>query len=222
MKKIAVLLSGCGVFDGSEIHESVLTLLAIIKAGAQYQCFAPDINQADVINHLSGEPDTNQIRNVLVESARIARGEIKTTTELIIDDYDGLVIPGGFGAAKNLCDFAFTSTACQIQPLVKDFVSQFVTANKPVGFICIAPVMIPLFYGKQAIGTVGSDPETVLAFKTMGGEHKLSVVDDIVVDEINKIVSTPAYMLAENILQSQIGIEKLVNKVIELALANHA
>lgn len=217
MKKIAVLLSGCGVFDGTEIHESVLTLLSLSKAGAQYQCFAPDINQMHVVNHFTGEVDKTATRNVLVESARIARGEVKATTELDITDFDALVIPGGFGAAKNLCNFATNGSECEVNPLVTDFINEFILAKKPVGFICIAPMMIPRLYGHGAKGTIGNDVDTVAAFNLMGGHHQAATVHDIVVDEANKIVSTPAYMLAGNIDEAHSGIEKLVAKVLELA-----
>lgn len=217
MKTIAVLLSGCGVFDGAEIHESVLTMLALSQAGAAYQCFAPDIAQAQVVNHLTGQVEPAQHRNVLVEAARIARGEIKATTALDISAYDGLIIPGGFGAAKNLCDFADKGADCLVHPLVRDFIQQFVAASKPIGFICIAPVMIPQLFGQGAKGTIGQDAETAAAFTAMGGEHCPAAVDDIVVDMAHKVVSTPAYMLAENIAQANQGIEKLVAKVLALA-----
>lgn len=217
MKNIAVLLAGCGVFDGSEIHEAVLTLLSLTKAGARYQCFAPDIPQLHVVNHLSGEVAQDEHRNVLVEAARIARGDIKPTTELNVADFDALIIPGGFGAAKNLCNFALVGADCDVAPEVRDFIAEFALAKKPVGFICIAPVMIPKLYGKGAIGTIGHDKGTSEAFCSMGGDHRDASVHEIVVDEANKIVSTPAYMLAGNIAEAHSGIEKLVTKVLAMA-----
>ncbi|MGI2258581.1 isoprenoid biosynthesis glyoxalase ElbB [Shewanella sp. GXUN23E] len=217
MKKVAILLSGCGVFDGAEIHESVLTLLTLSKAGASSQCFAPDIPQLHVVNHLTGEVEEGASRNVLVEAARIARGEIKATAELNISEFDALIIPGGFGAAKNLCNFAIKGADCEINPQVKAFISQFVDAGKPVGFICISPVMIPHFYGSGAKGTIGTDAGTAEAFNAMGGDHQSAAVHEIVVDEARKLVSTPAYMLAANIGEAASGIEKLVHKVLELA-----
>jgi enhancing lycopene biosynthesis protein 2 len=216
MKKIAVLLSGCGVFDGSEIHEAVLTLLALSKAGVSYQCFAPDIPQLHVVNHLSGEVASEQ-RNVLVEAARIARGDVKATADLEVTAFDGLIIPGGFGAAKNLCDFALAGADTTLTPAVDHFIRQFIDAKKVIGFICIAPVMIPRLYGKGAKGTIGSDADTASAFCAMGGEHIEATVADIVVDNERKIVSTPAYMLAGSIAEANTGIEKLVTKVLELA-----
>ncbi len=217
MKKMAVLLSGAGVFDGSELHEAVLALLCLTQSGATYQCFAPDIPQLHVVNHLTGEVDESETRNVLVESARIARGDIKSTTELNIEEFDALVVPGGFGAAKNLCNFAVAGSDCEISPAVRTFISSFIDANKPVGFICIAPMMIPQLYQTGTKGTIGGDAGTVQAFNAMGGEHVAANVDEIVVDEANKVVSTPAYMLAQNIAEAHGGISKLVNKVLELA-----
>lgn len=216
MKKIAVLLSGSGVFDGSEIHESVLTLLALSKMAVEYQCFAPNIEQMHVVNHLTGEVESGESRNVLVESARIARGEVLPTDALLIEEFDALIIPGGFGAAKNLCNFATNGSDCEISPLVSEFVAEFAKTNKPVGFICIAPIMIPRLYGEGVIATIGNDSETAQAFNLMGGSHQDAIVEDIVVDEKNKIVSTPAYMLAGNIAEASIGIEKLVKKVVEM------
>ncbi|ACJ31686.1 ThiJ/PfpI [Shewanella piezotolerans WP3] len=217
MKKVAVLLSGSGVFDGTELHESVLTLLEIARAGACYQCFAPDIPQLHVVNHLTGEADETDSRNVLVESARVARGDIKPVTDVVISEFDALIIPGGFGAAKNLCNFALAGADHVIDPSVKQFISQFTQASKPVGFICISPVMIPQCYEAGVKGTIGSDCDTAAAFELQGGSHQVTAVDDIVVDEVNKVVSTPAYMLADNIIEAHAGIEKLVRQVLLMA-----
>ncbi len=217
MKKIAVLFSGAGVFDGSELHEAVLALLCLTQSGASYQCFAPNIPQFHVVDHLTGEVVEGETRNVLVEAARIARGDIKSTADLNIEEFDGLVVPGGFGAAKNLCNFAIAGSDCEIAPTVKTFISEFIDASKPVGFICIAPMLIPQLYQAGTRGTIGDDVGTVQAFNAMGGEHIEAKVDEIVVDEANKIVSTPAYMLAQNIAEAHCGISKLVTKVLELA-----
>ncbi|ABZ78759.1 ThiJ/PfpI domain protein [Shewanella halifaxensis HAW-EB4] len=217
MKKIAVLLSGCGVYDGTELHESVLALLEITKSGASYQCFAPNIPQYHVVSHLTGEVQENETRNVLVESARIARGDIKAVDELNIAEFDALVIPGGFGAAKNLCDFAVTEAEYSVEPSVERFISQFASAHKPVGFICISPIMIPKLYGHGVSGTIGSDEATAAAFEQQGGQHHAVSVHDIVVDEKHKVVSTPAYMLANDIVEAHSGISKLVEKVLQMA-----
>ncbi|WP_341502480.1 isoprenoid biosynthesis glyoxalase ElbB [Gallaecimonas sp. GXIMD4217] len=216
MKRVAVILSGCGVFDGAEIHESVLTLLALEKAGAQYQCFAPNVEQMHVINHLSGE-EMAERRNVLVEAARIARGNIKDVRELEVADFDALILPGGFGAAKNLCDFAVKGADCSVQPDVEAACRAFAEARKPAGYICISPAMIPRIYGPGARGTIGTDADTAQAFEAMGGEHLSCPVDEFRIDEQRKVVSTPAYMLAGSILEAQSGIDKLVAEVLRLA-----
>ena len=216
MKNVAIILSGCGVFDGAEIHESVLTMLALEENNAQYQCFAPDIEQHHVINHISGE-EMAETRNVMIESARIARGNVKPVTELKAADFDALLFPGGFGAAKNLCDFAFKGKDCQIQADVLAAAKDFANHSKPIGFICIAPAMIPLVYGKNTSLTIGTDPDTATAIEAMGGNHISCPVDEFVVDETNKAVSTPAYMLAGNISEAASGIRKLVAKVLELS-----
>lgn len=216
MKKVAVILSGCGVFDGAEIHESVLALLHIAKAGASYTCFAPDIEQMHTINHLTGE-EMQPNRNVLVESARIARGEVQAITELNAEDFDALILPGGFGGAKNLCDFAVKGADATMQDDVLSACKAFADAGKPAGYICITPAMIPLVYGQGSKATIGTDEETASALSAMGSDHVSCAVEDIVVDEERKVVSTPAYMLAGSILEADAGISNLVNKVLELA-----
>ncbi len=215
MKKVAVILSGCGVFDGAEIHESVLTLLNIAKAGASYACFAPDVEQMHTINHLTGE-EMQPNRNVLVESARIARGEIKAITELDVNEFDAVILPGGFGGAKNLCNFAVKGAEAQMQDDVLAACKAFADAGKPAGYICISPAMIPMVYGKGAKATIGTDEETASALAAMGSEHVNCAVEDIVVDDERNVVSTPAYMLAGSILEADAGISNLVNKVLEL------
>ncbi len=216
MKKIAVVLSGCGVFDGSEIYESVLTLLALQKAGVSVQCMAPNIDQMHVINHLTQTPMVTENRNVLIESARIARGEIIDIAEANPDDYLGCIFPGGFGAAKNLCNFAVEGSQCDINSEVKNFAKAIHSQGKPLGFICIAPVMIPKILGVKIKLTIGNDQETVNAVEAMGGCHIDCKVDSIVVDEGRKVVTTPAFMLAANMLEAEEGINKLVAEVIRL------
>lgn len=216
MKNIAVLLSGCGVYDGAEIHESVLTLLALSKAGVNYQCFAPDIEQMHVVNHLNGEVSAEETRNVLQESARLARGEVSNITELNISEFDALIVPGGFGAAKNLCDFAVAGSASKLHPEVESFIQEFALAKKPMGFMCIAPVMMPAIFKSGVKGTIGNDSGTAQAYTEMGGQHVDATVEDIVVDMDNLVVSTPAYMLANSIADANIGIEKLVDQVLKM------
>ena len=215
MTNVAVVLSGCGVFDGAEIHESVLTLLHLAKAGVNVQCFAPDIMQMHTINHLTGE-EMEPNRNVLTEAARIARGDIKAITELNVADFDALILPGGFGAAKNLSDFAVKGGDAKVNDDVLNVCRAFAENNKPAGYICIAPAMVPLVYGQGSKATIGNDADTAAAINTMGGEHVNCAVNDIVVDTERKLVSTPAYMLAQDILEADAGIEKLVKQVLAL------
>ena len=217
MKKIAVILSGCGVFDGSEIQESVITLLEIEQQGANYQCFAPDIEQLHVINHLTGEVAAGETRNVLVESARIARGNIQDVTKINVNDFDAIILPGGFGAAKNLSDFALVGPQAKVQADVANAVQSFKNADKPIGLICIAPALAPLLLGEGVVCTIGSDKGTADAITTMGGKHQTCAVNDIVIDNNNKLVTTPAYMLAENITQIASGIRKLVQQVVSMS-----
>lgn len=217
MKKIAVILSGCGVYDGAEIYESVVTLLQIAERGAEYQCMAPDIEQMHVVNHLTGEEAAGESRNVLVEAARLARGEIIDLATANAADYDALIIPGGFGAAKNLSDFAVKGAECQVNPDVISFTQAIHQSGKPVGLICIAPAMTPVLLGEGATCTIGNDADTAAAIEAMGGKHQDCGVSEIVIDSERKLVTTPAYMLAGSITEAASGIRKLVDQVLELA-----
>lgn len=216
MKKVAVILSGSGVFDGAEIHESVLALHAIEKQGASWHCFAPNIEQLHVVNHKTGE-EMQESRNVLVEAARIARGNIEDVAKLNVDDFDALLLPGGFGAAKNLTDFAVKGAECSINTHVATACRAFAAAGKPAGYLCIAPVIIPMIYKDQVKGTIGNDEATAAAFNALAGKHIDCPVDDYVFDEQHKVLSTPAYMLAGSISEAAVGIEKLVTKLVDLA-----
>ena len=218
MARVAVILSGCGVYDGTEIHEAVLTLLTLDRAGAQFQCFAPNKNQTHVINHITKQP-VQETRNVLVESARIARGQVKDITTASADEYDAVILPGGFGAAKNLCDFAEKGADCDLDPGVKKFLQGMRQANKPIGAICISPVILAKAFGANGTPkvTVGKDPETANQIESMGAEHISCPVDDFVIDPDFKIVTTPAYMLAHSIREAASGIERLVSEILRLA-----
>nr|WP_318384618.1 isoprenoid biosynthesis glyoxalase ElbB [uncultured Enterobacter sp.] len=216
MKKVGVVLSGCGVNDGSEIHEAVIALLAIARGGAQAVCFAPDKAQSDVVNHLTGEPMAGS-RNVLIEAARIARGRIAPLAQASADDLDALIVPGGFGAAKNLSNFASQGAECTVDGGLKSLALAMHAAGKPLGFICVAPAMLPKIFDFPLRLTLGTDIDTAELLEEMGAEHVPCPVDDIVVDEENKVVTTPAYMLAENIAEAATGIEKLVARVLVLA-----
>ncbi|WP_296266816.1 isoprenoid biosynthesis glyoxalase ElbB [Pseudomonas sp. UBA6562] len=214
-KKVAVILSGCGVYDGAEIQESVITLLRLDQRGAHVQCFAPNVAQMHVIDHLTGE-EMAETRNVLVESARIARGEVKDLREAKVEDFDALIVPGGFGAAKNLSDFAVKGTECTVHPDVLHVAEAFAAANKPVGLICISPALAAKIYGPGVVCTIGNDPGTSEAVVKMGGTHEECDVHDIVEDVQRKLVTTPAYMVATNISDAASGIYKLVDRVLEI------
>jgi len=217
MAKVGVLLSGCGVFDGAEIHEAVLTLLALDRAGAEIVCMAPNVDQAHVINHLTQEV-TAETRNVLVESARIARGEIKDLKDVQAGDLYALIMPGGFGAAKNLSDFAFKGPQATVHPEVKRLLTDLAAAGKPIGAICIAPATLTkALADRKPEVTIGTDAGTASAILAIGGRHKSCSVDMIHLDAGNKLVSTPAYMLGPGIKEVAQGIEKLVARVVELA-----
>jgi len=214
-KKVLVLLSGCGVFDGSEIHESVIALLALSKVGASATVAAPDKDQAHVINHHAGAP-AEESRNVLVESARIARGPVVALSEVSASDYDAIFLPGGFGAAKNLNTFAFDGANCSIDPDVERVLQEFHAAGKPIGAVCISPTVVVRALGKGIV-TIGSDPDTASAIEAMGGSHMNCAVTEIAIDPANKIVTAPAYMCEASLADIATGIERAVRSTVELA-----
>lgn len=217
MKKVGVVLSGCGVMDGSEINEAVLTILAIDKAGAMAVCMAPNIPQREMVDHLTNETVKGETRNVLTEAARIARGRIKDIADVSAADLDALVFPGGYGAAKNLSDFATAGPNCKVHPEVDRLVRGMLKDGKPIGAICIAPAILASLLGKiSPVLTIGTDRETAATLEKMGAKHQNCPVREAVVDEKLKIVTTPAYMLAERISEAAEGIEKLVRKVLDL------
>ena len=219
MPKVGVVLSGCGVNDGAEIHESVITMLFLDRAGAEMVLMAPNIDQLHVINHATGKEIEGESRNVLVESARIARGEIKDIVDVTSEDIDALIFPGGFGVAKNLCDYAMAGADCSVNPDVFRLVSEVHSAEKPIGVICISPAMMGKVMekmGEKVSLTIGNDEQTANDLITMGAKHVTCPVQEIVVDKEKKVVSTPAYMLAGRISEAADGIEKLVKEVIDL------
>jgi len=218
MRKIGVVLSGCGHLDGAEIQETVVTLLAIDRAGAEAICMAPDIDQMHVIDHRTGK-EMPVKRNVLIESARIARGDIQNLKAVDPAGLDALILPGGYGAAKNLCNFAVKGENCQVDPDVGKLVRSILDAKKPIGVICIAPALMAKVAqekGESVKLTIGNDGGTAAALKKMGTEHVDTKVEDIVVDETHRIVSTPAYMLGQRISEVAEGIEKLVKAVVDM------
>jgi enhancing lycopene biosynthesis protein 2 len=216
MSRVAVVLSGCGVYDGAEINEAVLSLLSLEQQGATYQCFAPDIEQMHVINHLTGEPVEGESRNVLTEAARIARGNVLDLGAAKAGDFDALLVPGGFGAAKNLCNFAVSGAEMEILPEFLALARAFHAAGKPIGLICIAPVMAAAITGEGTRCTIGNDPEIAAAIAAMGGEHLECPVSEARVDTERKMVTTPAYMLAGSVSEAYAGISECVRELLAL------
>lgn len=216
MKQVAVILSGSGVFDGAELHEAVLTLLAIEQEGASYQCFAPDVEQLHVVNHLTGEVAEGETRNVLVESARIARGNIKPVTDCDVNAFDTLILPGGFGAAKNLCTFAVDGDKCTFNEEVLSVCKAFAQAKKPAAYACIAPALAAKVYGNKTKMTIGDDESTAGGLNALGATHVECPVDEVVVDNDAKLVTTPAYMLAQSVSEANAGISKMVKTVLAM------
>ena len=214
-KKIAVVLSGSGVYDGSEIHEATATLYAIASNGASYQIFAPDVDQHHVINHITGE-EMQEKRNVLVESARIARGDVKPLSDYKPSDFDALMMPGGFGAAKNLSSVAFEGANASVNADVAASIKSTVEAGKPVGALCIAPAVVAKVLEGVEV-TIGSDEGTISAIEGMGSKHKTTTHGEVVVDERFKVATTPCYMLDANIVQIFDGAQNVTKAVLEMA-----
>jgi enhancing lycopene biosynthesis protein 2 len=214
MKKFAIVLSGCGVFDGAEIHEATLSMLAISQQGGAYQAFAPNIQQHHVINHLTGE-EMDESRNVLVESARIARGKIMELKEFKAEEFDGLLFPGGFGAAKNLSSWAFDGADASILPELEGAIRGMVEQNKPIGALCISPVILAKVLGAVRL-TIGDDEGTVKAVESAGATHVQTTHGQVVVDSNFKVVTTPCYMLDANIAQIADGANNVVKAMMEL------
>lgn len=207
MVHAAVILSGCGVYDGSEIHEAVAVLFHLSRHGVRVQCFAPDKPQSDVVNHAAGKPVAGEKRNVLQEAARIARGRIQPLSQLNASDFDAAFFPGGFGAAKNLSDFAAKGADCQADPDVARVIREFNAAGKPIGLCCISPILAARVLGTVGAGeggggpgvsvTIGNDPQTAAAIHAMGATHVAKPVSEAHVDERRRVVTAPAYMYGE-------------------------
>lgn len=214
MKKFAVILAGCGVFDGAEIHEATLTLLAIMQQGGTYEVFAPDINQHHVVNHLTGK-EMPEKRNVLVESARIARGKISPLKDFDAVEFDALVIPGGFGVAKNLCNFAFQGADCSVNSEVAGAIKNMHAKKKPIGALCISPVLLSKVLGDVEL-TIGSDLGTISGIEKMGSKHIKTTHGEVVFDKTHNIFTTPCYMLDANILQIYDGATNIVKAMIKI------
>lgn len=218
MVKVGVVLSGCGYLDGSEIHEAVLTALFLEQEGASVHFGAPDVPQMHVVDHLTGQPVPGASRSVLAESARIARGDIVPVEKLHARDLDALVLPGGFGAAKNLCDFAVRGGECAVHPGVEALLREMHRSGKPIGAICIAPALVARVLGAEhPTLTIGDDARTARALEACGAKHEAREVDEVTVDRKLRLVSTPAYMLGPRISDVAKGIQKLCREVVALA-----
>jgi len=213
MKKFAVVLAGCGVYDGAEIHEATMTLYAIKKLGAEYEIFAPDMEQHHVINHINGQ-EMPEKRNVLIESARIARGKISALSAYKAEDFHALIFPGGFGVAKNLCSFAFDGADCKVNDEVAKAIQSTHQAAKPIGALCISPVLLAKVLGKGSL-TIGKDAGTAKAVEAMGSKHKDTSHGEVVVDETLKLFTTPCYMLDASIVDIANGAENVVKEMLK-------
>lgn len=214
--KFAVILSGCGVYDGSEIHEATLTLLAISKHNCEYEIFAPDIEQMHVVNHITGIV-TNEKRNVLEESARIARGKIKPLSAFKASDFDALIIPGGFGAAKNLSTYAIHNERMSILPDIEKAILDTAKQNKPIGAWCIAPVILSKTLGNISL-TIGNEINIANTLEQFGSKHVTTAHGEIAIDQENKIVTTPCYMLESSIAQIYDGIENAIRAILKMVI----
>lgn len=218
LPKVGVLLSGCGFLDGAEIHEAVFALLVLNRHEAEIICCAPNIAQAATVDHATGEP-AGGMRNVLAEAARIARGDIRDVAGVSADELDALILPGGFGAAKNLCDFAERGAQCDIVPEVEKLVGDMLAQRKPIGAICIAPALLGRVATKRGLEprlTIGNDPGTAAMLREMGCVHEERGVTEIAIDEQNKLVTTPAYMLGPGPAAVFEGVRKLVEQVLRM------
>jgi len=215
MPKVGLVLSGCGVNDGSEIHEAVITMLELDKAGAEMVLMAPNIDQLHVINHATGE-EMDDSRNVLIESARISRGNIEDIAGVTSDNLDALIFPGGFGVSKNLSDYAMSGMECSVNPDVLRLSREVHNDQKPIGVICIAPAIMAKILAGDTELTIGFDEQTAADIDAMGAKHVLCPVNEIVIDKEKKVVSTPAYMEAKSIKEAASGIEKLVAEILSM------
>lgn len=213
MKQFAIILSGSGVYDGSEIHEATMVMLSIIQQECSYQCFAPDIMQNEVINHLTGKK-MHESRNVLLESARIARGEIKSLSKFNADDFDAVIFPGGSGVIKNLSDYAFKGDDCEVNSQIKKIIVSMHQQHKPIGALCIAPIIIAKVLANGTL-TVGHDENAAKSIAQMGATHVNTTYGEVISDKKNKLFTTPCYMLDSNIADVYEGASNLIKSIID-------
>lgn len=220
-KRVAVILSGCGYLDGSEAQETILSLLALDQAGARVQCFAPDTDQRHVVDHQTSQPVEGARRNCRTEAARLTRGNVADVAQARAADFDALVMPGGYGAAKNLCSYAVEGTSATVHPEVARVIREFSDAGKPIGAICIAPMLVAAVLGKEKSPTltVGNDAATARDLEAFGARHRECPPDEACVDASNRVVTTPAYMYESSPAEVYRGIQKLVQEVLALSEA---
>jgi len=215
MGHMAVILSGCGFLDGSEIHESVLCLLALSQSGHTYHCFAPDIDQVKVVDHISKNAVAGQERNVLVESARIARGEISPLSTLKVSDFDAVVMPGGYGAALHLSTFAQDQEKCTVNEDFRRVVMEFHQARKPIGATCITPVVLAkIFEGViPATMTLGSSADANVHLSNLGMTVQSATAGEMISDDEHKVYTTPCYMEPPDLAAMYEGVKQMVAKL---------
>ena len=214
MKKFAIVLAGCGVYDGAEIHEAVMTMYAVMKNGAEYRIFAPDIAQHHVVNHLNGT-EMPETRNVLVESARIARGTIEALDKLGMRDFDAVIFPGGFGVAKNFCSYAFKGADCEVHPQIEEIIREAVSLRKPIGALCISPVLLAKIMGAVII-TVGPDEGDAANVILMGAHHMAAKHGEVIIDEKHRLFSTPCYQLKSTIVEIAEGADNIIKAMLKV------
>jgi enhancing lycopene biosynthesis protein 2 len=215
--RVGVVLSGCGFLDGTEIHEAVSILIALDRRGAQVVCMAPDVDQVHVVNHRTGQPANGDKRNVLTESARIARGKVRDIAAVRADELDALVFPGGYGAAKNLSTFAADGPNCRVNEDVARLTTNVHAAGKPIGFACISPVIAAKLLGHKSPSlTIGTDPDTAQAIERMGARHHPVSPADVCIDARNRIVTTPCYMNDVGPWVVFQGAERMVEEVLRM------
>ena len=220
MIEVGVVLSGCGVQDGSEIYEAVLTILALEKAGVRVRALAPDVEQAEIVNHYTGAETRMETRDVLSESARITRGKIQAIGAVSEEDLDALIIVGGYGAVKNLCTYANDGPRGKVNEELRNLIVKMEKLGKPIGAMCIGSVVVAMALrdtGEHTILTVGSDEKVAADLEQMGARHQNTRVDQVCYDATHNIVSTPAFMLGESAMECEIGISKLVDQVVGIA-----
>lgn len=213
MKKFAIIISGCGNLDGAEIHETLMTMLAIDKRGFVYEMFAPDIEQYHVINHIT-KKEMSEKRNVLIEAARIARGNIKDINKFSVKNFDAVVFPGGYGVAKNLFSYALEGVHAKVLPQIEKIIKDTYASGKPIGALCISPVLIAKVLGDITV-TIGQDQATADDIIKMGANHINAIQTDVVSDRKNKIFTTPCYMLSASVSDIAEGADNLIQAMLQ-------